>query len=85
MEVFCWIKPQVNPFFPIIEPISKDISLKNNGLPFHIAKELEVDFVVVRLIGRQLCIYIHNSSNNVSHKHKKKKKSCKDMKTRPLT
>lgn len=54
VEVLCWIKPQVYPFFPVVKPVCINVGLKNTRLPTHIPQELNVDLVPIRLIRTQL-------------------------------
>lgn len=54
MEFLCCIEPQVNPLFPIAEPIDKNICLKVIWLPNHIAKEFKIYLITVRIVGLHL-------------------------------
>lgn len=54
MEVLCWIKPEVDPLFTVVESIGKYVCLDDIWFAFHIAKELKVYFITVRLIRCQL-------------------------------
>lgn len=67
MEVFCWIKPQVNPLLSIVKSVCINICLKNIWLPRDVAKKLKVYLISIGLIRGQLqciakqigvCIYI---------------------------
>ena len=52
MEVLCWIKPQVNPLFPISASIRKNICLQTIWLPNYVAKEFKIYFVTIITIAR---------------------------------
>lgn len=54
MEFLGWIKPQVNPLFSVAFTPCENVGLKNRGLPGSVSQELEVDFVVLGVLGREL-------------------------------
>jgi len=54
VEVFGWIEPEKNSFFPVVETICINICLEYVWLPGDIAKELEVYLISVRLIRTEL-------------------------------
>lgn len=51
---FGWIKPQINAMFFVSLPSCVHICLQNVWLPWSVSQELEIYFVVLRVLRRQL-------------------------------